>query len=153
LRCGVFYDLLVDRILREKLGVGDFEGMGLFDERREEEQHFLCGGAVGGFLREQSADEGVKSGRVAAGQGLGLLGHDLPSETDQIVAVKWRRETGHMIQHTPRRPDVRLVVVGLLSDQLWTQVERSPNPRVLRHSRIRHYLRDAEIADLRGGEV
>ena len=55
------------------------------------------------------------------------------SKGDQVVSLKWWFKLSKMVKGTPYGPDIDLVVVWLLLDDLGRQVQRGSDPSVLLH--------------------
>ena len=44
----------------------------------------------------------------------------LLGENEDVVGMEWDLECGHLVQNAARCPDVRLLSIGLVFNQLWT---------------------------------
>jgi len=71
----------------------------------------------------------------------------LPEQSVHVVRLEGRLETDHFVENASERPQVRLVVVGLVAPDLGTCVVRSARLGVVQTLLIGH-LRNVQVAQL-----
>jgi hypothetical protein len=62
------------------------------------------------------------------------------------LGIEGMSEVAHFVQDAAKRPDVRLVSIGLVLEQLWRHVVRSADARVGKVLGAVEHLGDAEVS-------
>jgi hypothetical protein len=88
-------------------------------------QHRRHRRAIRRVVGQQALDQGGEVGAVALGREGGVgAAHDLVDQAQQVARIKGVLQHGHLVQHAPQGPQVRLVRVRNRLDALGGHVKR-----------------------------
>lgn len=100
------------------------------------------------ILKQQCIYHGVQAATVDLGNRRKLTSQDFENQSALIVGLKRMLQRAQFVQHAPKRPDVRLIVVGLLLTEFWRKVVGRANHCIRHFQRRLKLLSNPQIPNL-----
>lgn len=100
------------------------------------------------ILKQQCIYHGVQAATVDLGNWGKLTSQDFENQSALVVGFKRMLQRAQLVQHAAKRPDIRLIVVGLLLTEFWRKVIGSANNCIRHFQRRLKLLSNPQIPNL-----